>query len=307
MKQLRHDLAAALGRLETADRLAARQSQADVGATISTTAESARGDAASVAAASFKRVQQALRGLEEYAKLIDPQMAAAMELLRYRAYTLERAAGITADSLARLDGARLYVLIDGGANADELAAIANALVAAGTHVLQLRDKQLDDRQLLVRARRLREITAGTATLFVMNDRPDLAVLSHADGVHVGQDELSVKDARRIVGPQAIIGVSTHCIAQARQAVLDGANYIGVGPTFSSQTKSFDKFPGLELLRTVAAEIRLPAFAIGGITRENLAEVLETGVQRVAVSSALVSAVDPATAVREFVEAINAKC
>ena len=107
----------------------------------------------------------------------------------------------------------------------------------------------------------------------MNDRPDLAVLAGADGVHVGQEELSVKDARRIVGPSALVGVSTHSIQQARAAVLDGANYIGVGPTFPSGTKTFAAFTGVELLQAVQAEIRLPAFAIGGVTAANLPQVL----------------------------------
>jgi thiamine-phosphate pyrophosphorylase len=132
----------------------------------------------------------------------------------------------------------------------------------------------------------------------------LAVLSRADGVHVGQDELSVKDARTVVGPQAIIGVSTHSIDQARQAVLDGANYIGVGPTFPSETKQFDRFPGVELLGDVAAEIRLPAFAIGGIRLDNLPQVLETGVRRVAIGAAIANAKPPEAAAREFLAAIG---
>ena len=138
----------------------------------------------------------------------------------------------------------------------------------------------------------------------MNDRADLAVLAHADGVHVGQEEVSVKDARRIVGPEAFVGVSTHCIEQARQAALDGASYVGVGPTFPSGTKSFEHFPGVELLRAVSAEIRLPAFAIGGIDRENLAEVLSTGFTRVALSGAIASAADPAAATKEIAELLR---
>ena len=130
------------------------------------------------------------------------------------------------------------------------------------------------------------VDAGTATLLIINDRPDLAALAQADGVHVGQEELSVKDARSIVGPDVLIGVSAHSIEQARQAVLDGANYLGVGPTFPSGTKQFDHFPGVELLRAVAAEIRLPAFAIGGITRENLGQVKSAGFTRMAVSGAI---------------------
>lgn len=96
-----------------------------------------------------------------------------------------------------------------------------------------------------------------------------------------------------------MGVSTHDIGQARQAVLDGANYIGVGPVFSSETKQFERFPGVELLRAVAAEISLPAFAIGGITRENLPEVLAAGFTRIAVSAAVTSADDPAGAAKEL--------
>ena len=109
----------------------------------------------------------------------------------------------------------------------------------------------------------------------------------------------MKDARSIVGPEPLVGVSTHSIEQARRAVLDGANYIGVGPTFHSDTKHFDRFSGLELLRAVAAEIRLPAFAIGGITPENVGDVLSTGVARVAVSGTILAATDPAAAAREI--------
>ena len=101
-----------------------------------------------------------------------------------------------------------------------------------------------------------------------------------------------------------MGVSTHSIEQARQAVLDGANYIGVGPTFPSDTKSFEHFPGLDLLRAVAAEIRLPAFAIGGITAENLADVLATGFPRIAVSAAVTAAADPAEAARQLLAGLS---
>jgi thiamine-phosphate pyrophosphorylase len=199
----------------------------------------------------------------------------------------------------------LYVLLDGCGSVDEMSRLAEALVDAGVHVLQLRDKQLSDRDLLARARCLREITAGTGALLIINDRPDIAALVRADGVHVGQDELPVKDVRTLVGPRMLVGVSTHSIEQARSAVLEGANYLGVGPTFPSGTKSFSEFPGLDLVRAVAAEIRLPAFAIGGIGLENLGEVLSTGIGRVALSGAIVSADDPANVARQVLEALEA--
>jgi thiamine-phosphate pyrophosphorylase len=305
-KQLRHELAAAVARIPAADRLAARETIADVGTGLTAAAEAKRADAASVAAAACQRAQQALRTLEEYAKLLDPAAAAEFKSLRYQTYTLHRAVATLDDSLARLAEARLYVLLDGRESADEMARIATALVGAGVDLIQLRDKRLDDRELLARAHRLREVAHSAGKLLIVNDRPDIARLAQADGVQVGQEDLSVKDVRTIVGPRSLIGVSTHSLAQARQAVLDGANYIGVGPTFPSDTKSFIAYPGLALLREVAAEIRLPAFAIGGITPENLPSVLETGIHRLAVGSAIVAAADPAAVARRMKEAISSQ-
>jgi thiamine-phosphate pyrophosphorylase len=304
LKSLRHDLTAALARFSLSERLAARETQADVGTRVETPAERRRGDSVAVLAANFARLQESLRSLEEFAKVLDRDASVPFEQLRYRSYTLQRAVEATRWGLERLGHARLYVLIDGGSALDAFCRLAEQLVASGVHVIQLREKNLDDRRLIERARALREITAPAGVLLIMNDRPDLAVLSRADGVHVGQEELSVKDARTIVGPEKIIGVSAHSIDQARQAVLDGANYLGVGPTFPSNTKHFAEFPGVALLRAVASEIRLPAFAIGGIDHENLPLVLETGFNRIAVSGAIAGAADPAAAVRTFLAALG---
>jgi thiamine-phosphate pyrophosphorylase len=297
LKQLRHDLAAALARLPTGQLLACRDTVADVGTTIHTEEEAARVDEKAVVAANFKRLQESLRSLAEFGKLIDPAFAAEIEQMRYRSYSLERAAHLTRRSLGRLGEARLYVLVDGCETLLAFETLVSQLIEAGVHMLQLRDKRLDDRTLLARARRLRELTSGTSALWIMNDRPDLAVLAEADGVHVGQEELSVNDARRIVGPDMLIGVSTHSIEQARQAMLDGADYLGLGPTFPSGTKEFEGFPGLDFLRQTAAEIVRPTFAIGGITLGNLGEVLATGIRGVAVGQAVTAAEDPAHAVR----------
>jgi thiamine-phosphate pyrophosphorylase len=130
------------------------------------------------------------------------------------------------------------------------------------------------------------------------------VLARADGVHVGQEELPVHDVRQIVGPNMLVGVSTHTIEQARQAVLDGANYLGCGPTFPSGTKHFDHFPGLEFLRQVAAEISLPTFAIGGITRDNVQQVLATGFARIAVSGAIAASNNPGDEISALLDALS---
>lgn len=303
-KAIRHDLTAALSVFGSSDRHAARETRVDVGTSVSLPSEGERSDLASVLAASFKRVEQSLRSLEEYSKTVSAPAAVALEQLRYRVYTLERVTDITQASLQRLAGAQLYVLIDGGRSESQLRQLVRSLVVAGAGVIQLRDKHLPDRELLARARVVREATSDSNTLFIMNDRPDLALLSGADGVHVGQDELTVKDARRIVGTRGLVGVSTHSLDQAQAAVLDGADYIGVGPTFPSGTKQFSEFTGVELLHAVAEEIRLPAFAIGGITLANLPEVLAAGFSRIAVSGAISGAEEPAAAARRLLEKLR---
>jgi thiamine-phosphate pyrophosphorylase len=325
-KRLRHDLATALAAIDARELAAARQTETDVGTAISTPQEQSRQSLADIAAASWQRVQQSLRVIEEHLKLLAPAAAAEVEALRYQSYTLAKACTITAESQARLAGAKLYVLIDGGSSECAFVERVQDLIAAGVHVLQLRDKKLDDRTLLARARLMRRVIDDIAKprpvvavphesptaidppvlprsggpLFILNDRPDIALLARADGVHVGQEELTVHDARQIVGPNILVGVSTHNIDQARQGVLDGANYIGCGPTFPSGTKHFDHFPGLEFLRQVAAEISLPAFAIGGITRENLPQVLATGFTRVAVGGAIRDNASPDQTASQFV-------
>ncbi len=304
LKTHRHQLTQLLNRLPATELLAHRDTTGDVGTAISTPAEQSRADLPQVLAANFKRLQEALRSLEEYSKLVDPTLAADLEQLRYQTYTLEQRVLLSGGGREQLHAARLYVLIDGCPSLDDFEQLARSLIEAGVHVLQLRDKQLTDRELLERARHLRLLTRNTGTLFIMNDRPDLAVLAEAHGVHVGQEEVAVADARSIVGPEALIGVSTHSLMQARQSVADGADYLGVGPTFPSGTKQFDAFPGLDLLQAVATEICLPAFAIGGISGGNLASVLSTGFTRIAVNAAVCRASDPAASARELLSQLS---
>jgi thiamine-phosphate pyrophosphorylase len=304
LKGLRHELAKASEAIPSPECHAARDTLQDVGTTIATPSEQSRPDAWAVCAASLKRTEQSLRSLEEYGKLTRLDFAQAVASLRYRLYTLEKALDIGRTSRERLEGLRLCVLLDGQTSTAAFESLVAELAGAGVGMIQLRDKNLDDRQLLARAHTLRRLTRGTPTLAVINDRADLAVDVAADGVHVGQDDLPVKDARAVAGTQMLIGVSTHNVEQARAAVLDGANYLGAGPTFPSQTKRFDDFAGLLYLKQVAAETRLPVFAIGGISRQNLPQVLATGIRRVAVGSAVTAADEPASAARELLSMLN---
>lgn len=295
-KEIRHRLSDALSTIAFSQRAAARDSLRDVGSDITTESEYKRASSEQVAQANLKRIQQAVRSLEEYTKIVAPEAALTIERLRYECYTLEKAMQATAKGIERLQHAKLYVLVDGATSADDFQSRVHWLIDAGVPMLQLRDKRLDDRTLLARARALRQMTRDTATLFIMNDRPDLAALARADGVHVGQDELLVKDVRQIVGVDMLVGVSTHSIQQARQAVLDGANYVGVGPMFPSETKRFDQFPGLDLIAKVS-ELSLPTFAIGGINGGNVTQVIQAGCKRVALSNAVWAADDPGQAAK----------
>lgn len=306
IKTLRHDLATAVGLLDRGPLVAARDIPGDVGVDIKTETETRREHPAEVLAANLHRAAQALRSLGEYAKVVAPQVAPRFEAIRYHVYHVESTIAAGQSAADRLAGVRLYVLADGRSSQGEFVAFIDALLTAGVHAIQLRDKNLSDRDLVLRGRALRErITRfGADTLFIVNDRPDLAVLCDADGVHVGQEELSVADARKIVGPRRLVGVSTHALEQAQRAVLDGASYIGVGPTFASQTKDFAEFPGVALLAEVARSIRLPAFAIGGITLDNLDQVLAAGIHRVAIGAAITAANDPAAETRTWLDRLD---
>jgi thiamine-phosphate pyrophosphorylase len=305
LKELRHGLAEALADLAPGLLLEARETQRDVGTVLSTPAERHRASLLEVARANLKRLQEALRTLEEFGKVVSPRLGQAVEGLRYRAYTLERAILLGSASRQRLEGARLYVLLSGESCTAALDWTIAEAAAGGAHVIQLREKGLSDRELLERARQVRQWTRQAGALFILNDRPDLARLCEADGVHLGQDDLPVKEARRVLGPDALVGVSTHNIEQVRQAVLDGASYVGVGPTFRSGTKDFVELAGPDFIRAAAAETTLPAFAIGGINLETINEAVAAGARRVAVSQAIARADDPRRAAAELLQALTA--
>ncbi len=304
LKRLRHDLATLTGSFPWQQLLAARDTPGDVGTTFSTPQEQDRSSLQAVVQANSKRLQEALRSLEEFGKLGQACLGQALEQLRYRAYTLERALVLGGMARHRLSEARLYVLATEASCKFSLAGTIAEAAAGGAQILQLREKNLDDRTLLQRAREVRFLTRKHGLLFIMNDRPDLAVLAQADGVHLGQDDLPLPAARRIVGPDALIGVSTHNIEQVRQAVLEGASYIGIGPTFASNTKNFADYPGLAFVRQALAETSLPAFVLGGVNLENLGQVVAAGGKRVAVSQAICQAAEPrkvAAAMRQLLE------
>jgi thiamine-phosphate pyrophosphorylase len=206
-----------------------------------------------------------------------------------------------------LAAARLCVLVTGGADAVEFEQLVAALVTAGVPMLQLRDKQLSDEVLLDRCRvalaLARRLAPAAPSLVIVNDRVEVALAAAADGVHLGAGDMPVAEARRRLGPTALIGRTAHSLAEADAAVAAGADYLGVGPCFPSATKSFARHAPRDFL-AAAAPLPLPVFAIGGIDGGRIEELVGLGLTRVAVAAAVTSAAEPAAAARAILATLG---
>jgi thiamine-phosphate pyrophosphorylase len=304
LKELRHNFAGILGPI-LGEAILHRDTPGDVGTGITTQAEQRREDVADVVTAAGKRLGEALRAIEEYLKTISSADAGRVEQLRYRFYDIEQRVSRTLCPANRFADVQLYVLItERFCRRPWLEAAEEALIG-GADCLQLREKELESGELLRRASRLVELCKRYGKLCIINDRPDIAILSDADGVHVGQDDLPAVEVRKLIGRGKILGVSTHRIEQARRAVLDGADYIGIGPTFPSTTKPRDFVAGLGYAREVVGNGPLPAVAIAGITAANVDEVIAAGVKAVAVTAAVLDSDDPRTAAAELKQKLSA--
>lgn len=194
---------------------------------------------------------------------------------------------------------RLYVLISGKIAARSVKETAKLVIDGGADAIQLREKAISDDEFISLAGEIRDITTKRGTLLIINDRVNVAREVNADGVHLGQHDMSITEAREIIGNEKIIGVSTHNIIQARQAQKDGADYIAIGPVYPTTTKDYEPSIGLEVIREISREISIPFLAIGAITLENLDDVLKAGASRVAVCSAIISSKDILSTTKEF--------
>jgi thiamine-phosphate pyrophosphorylase len=199
---------------------------------------------------------------------------------------------------------KLYVLISGKIAARSVNETARLIIDGGADAIQLREKTISDKELISLAGEIRDITTKRGTLLIINDRVNVARELNSDGVHLGQHDMSIKEAREIIGNEKIIGVSTHNIIQARQAQKDGADYIAIGPVYPTTTKDYEPSIGLEVIQEISREISIPFLAIGAITLENLDEVLKAGASRVAVCSAIISSKDILSSTRKFKEKLT---
>ena len=206
------------------------------------------------------------------------------------------------DRRARLRDARLYFVADRGGMHRAL----EGALAGGVDLFQLRDKDATDDELLAAAATARSLCEAAGALFLLNDRPDLAAASGADGVHVGQDDVPVDRARKLVGGDALVGLSTHSMQQAQAGCRTGADYIAVGPVHATPTKEGRPAIGIEPIKYAAAHVSVPWFAIGGLDAGNVGAVVMGGARRFVVVRALAQADDPEAAARTLRAATNGR-
>jgi thiamine-phosphate pyrophosphorylase len=311
-----------LGRLHADAYKRARHTASDCATGLAHPAQQERREPTQVVAANAARVQEALRVLEEFGRPIDAVLAAEAASIRYALYDLElellqASEGPSADNTStgaqrrqRLAECHLYLVTS---PVPQLESVVGQALQGGVRLVQYRAKEgstaadgtpLTDRQRLQQAEALRRLCTAHAALFIVNDRIDIALAVEADGVHLGQGDLPVAVARRLIGTDRLLGCSTHRLGQLQQAIAEGCDYVGVGPVNATPSKPGREPVGLNYVREAAAASSIPFFAIGGIEVANLEAVRQAGASRVAVVRAITAASEPAVASRELLAALG---
>ncbi len=306
IKDLRHRLHSLVDEELALYGLRERQVAADVGRQTFTDSEAKRSDWQTIVQANMKRSQEAARVIEECAKLVDhPELSQGIKELRFELYDLEKF--VIGSRFAKIrkwfglsdkKAAAIYLVVDEDFyTGSDLIADLEIVLEAGVDLLQWRQKRGSDSSFLKKAFEVRDLCREFKTPFIVNDRPDIALLVEADALHLGQDDLPIAQARRLVGPQMPIGRSTHSLDQALAAVTEGADYLGFGPIFKTPSKAKpDPEVGISGLIEMLTQVSLPVVAIGGLDESNLAEVAQSKVAAIAVIRAILQSAHPAETV-----------
>ena len=308
LKNMRHEMVRGEWTLHQ-QFLQARDSEGDVGIDLEVPGEEKQRELPVTIVANARRVQESLRVVEELAKIpgtsLDPEK---FKQARFELYTVERtllSRLLRRDKISKLPG--LYVIIDtlslkGRSHIE----VASQAVRGGAKTIQLRDKVHSKKELLPIAQQLRDLCAEHNVLFIMNDYLDLAVAVDADGLHLGQDDLPIKLARKLLPIDKILGGSARTIEQGTTAQSEGADYIAVGSMYPTASKETAVVVGLERLRQIRQAVTLPLVAIGGINKDNVAQVMAAGADSVAVISAVLGVEDVEEASRQIVDRLEVK-
>ncbi|MFC1918563.1 thiamine phosphate synthase [Chloroflexota bacterium] len=310
LKTMRHELVRSDSSFQQ-QLLQSRNSIGDVGSSMEVPGEEKEKELPLVLVANARRVQESLRTLEELAKV--PDTAPALDpdkfkQARFSLYTVEQkllSRLLRQDKLKHLSG--LYVIVDTGAlEGRSHTEVTMQAVRGGARIVQLRDKTLSKGELLSVARQLKNLCAEHDALFIVNDYLDIALDSDADGLHLGQEDLPVQVARRLLPLDKIIGYSVATVDQAGAAQSGGADYIAVSAIYPTPSKDGEQAVGLERLHQIREAISVPLVAIGGITEQNVSDVVAAGADVVAVISAVLGTGSPEEAARRIVDKIEAR-
>ena len=310
LKTMRHELVTSDWSFNQ-QLLQSRDSESDVGINIEAPEQAEPRELPIMVVANARRVQEALRTLEELAKIpgTTPKLdSEKFKQARFSLYTIERtllSKLLRKDKLKSIPG--LYVIIDTQAlKGRSHIEVASQAICGGAKTVQLRDKLQSKKELLPLAQKLRKLCTEHNVLFIMNDYLDLALASDADGLHLGQDDLPIKVARKLLPMDKILGCSTTTADQAITAESEGADYIAAGSIYPTSSKETAKVVGLERLLQIRQAISLPLVAIGGITKDNAAEVLAAGADSVAVIGAVLGAESPEEAAQQIAARFEAQ-
>ena len=298
-KQLRHQLCAAVNTLDTNQLIINRDTVGDVGVGKTVDEQLRRSCINDCFVAACKRLTEALRTLAETIQILNPQTAKAIENLRYAAYTLEKDIVAFSRPSEKFKKVRLYVIVSSSLPA-EVISLTHKCIAGGADCIQLRAKGLDDDTLFSLAVEFVRICDSGGVISIINDRIDIAATAGAGGVHLGQKDLPIEQSRKLPLTPLIIGKTTHSPAQLQTACQQLPAYVSLGPVFATQTKPGIEIAGLNYVGQglkILANTGIGHVAIGGITSDNIEQVLNAGAQAVAVCSAVMNAPDPAAACR----------
>ena len=251
--------------------------------------------------ANSSRVQEALRVIEEFTRLTDPKLCEIASKIRYETYAIEIKVLNMSEGINRrqnLNDCSLYLITN---NCRDLEDIVLQALKAGVKIVQYREKLLHDNEKISQAKCLASLCKKYDSLFIVNDRIDIALAVDADGIHLGQEDIPPKIARELLGAEKIIGRSTHCLEDIKNAEVDGCDYIGIGPIFPSKTKKKLNPIGVNHLKKGLNETLLPAFAIGGINSSNFNELNNINNLRIAVSDAIINSTNPLKTTQELLQ------
>jgi len=306
-KETRHQLCSAIARLDAGRLLAGRDTPGDVGVDQTTESVLGRTNLKDALTAACKRLPEALRVIAEALRPVQPAIADQIEHLRYASYTLEKDITLFADTQQKFSKVRLYVIISSNLPA-EVFALTEKCVAGGADCIQLRAKDIDADRHFAISNEFVKICKEANVLSIINDRVDIAAASGAEGVHLGQNDIPIEQARKLQLTPLIFGKSTHSASQLSAAIAEMPAYVSLGPIFLTPTKPGAVPVSLDYIKKalpVLSDTGIGHVAIGGINADNIDAVLQAGAQTIAVCSAIAKVTDPTASCRILKEKITA--